>query len=192
MRADPFNPWMRPMRVIHIACIGSFVLLVLALAVPLPRGWNAAIGLSAMLSAAVMFLAFLALIVTVFLAGRHEGGMEYGLGHATLILVLLPAWGVGVLLVPLLLKSDLERRRRAVGSMSPKCERCGYDLRATPRGGRCPECGEPTAQAAMTPPAECERCGYDLRATPPDGRCPECGRPVAEPMLPEEAESQAG
>src|SRR6476659_4826941 len=27
------------------------------------------------------------------------------------------------------------------------CHRCGYDLRAQPRGGKCPECGESVAES---------------------------------------------
>jgi len=71
----------------------------------------------------------------------------YGTGIAALFLTPRP-WGV-VWLLPLavaaggaarLLEHPAERRarRRASG----QCERCAYDLRATPH--RCPECGRRT------------------------------------------------
>jgi len=71
----------------------------------------------------------------------------YGTGTAALCLTPRP-WGV-VWLLPLALAAagacrllerpaDLRARRRASG----RCERCAYDLRATPH--RCPECGRTT------------------------------------------------
>src|SRR5207244_13014211 len=71
----------------------------------------------------------------------------YGTGTAALYLAPRP-WGV-VLLLPLAVAAagacrllerpaELRARRRASG----RCERCAYDLRATPH--RCPECGRTT------------------------------------------------
>lgn len=61
-----------------------------------------------------------------------------------------------------------------ISATAVPCTQCGYDLRATPATGRCPECGKPVA-----PAHPCMLCQYDLRATPATGRCPECGLTVA-------------
>ena len=52
-------------------------------------------------------------------------------------MVLLPLWFVvlGMMVLPALWYV----RRRGAASGTPICQRCGYDLRATP--DRCPECG---------------------------------------------------
>jgi hypothetical protein len=49
------------------------------------------------------------------------------------------AWGLWQ--IPLAIR---RRSRRRAG----KCVKCGYDLRATPAGSPCPECGEPKQQIA--------------------------------------------
>ena len=90
---------------------------------------------------------------TVGQAGRW--GFYYGWGYwedpnppagppkyGSMRFVVVPAWAVALLLAVLPavaarreLRLSLGRRRRA----ERQCERCGYDLRATP--DRCPECG---------------------------------------------------
>ena len=68
-----------------------------------------------------------------------DGGIE----------VTLPAWFPALLFAILpafwLRRRRIERKRNRIGF----CQKCGYDLRATPQ--RCPECG--TAVLAPAPPA---------------------------------------
>jgi hypothetical protein len=57
--------------------------------------------------------------------------------------VVLPDWfllAASLLLPTLRLRRLLGDRARARAGIIP-CATCGYDLRATPPGGRCPECG---------------------------------------------------
>jgi hypothetical protein len=83
---------------------------------------------------------------------QQYGGVTTSTGFA------LPYWAAVVLVIlPLALSAsrvvmrslrDVLRRRRASRGM---CPACGYDLRATPPGGRCPECGtSPDREAALT------------------------------------------
>ena len=74
-------------------------------------------------------------------------GALYAIGVAALS-VIPPPWG-WVLMFPLAFvvglacrAVELPRERRARLRYDMKCERCAYDLRATPH--RCPECGRTT------------------------------------------------
>jgi hypothetical protein len=54
-------------------------------------------------------------------------------------ILLIPYWPV-ILLASIMPTMELLRRRRRLRELSGKCQRCGYDLRAST--DRCPECGE--------------------------------------------------
>ncbi|HSI35167.1 MAG TPA: hypothetical protein VK986_16430, partial [Tepidisphaeraceae bacterium] len=76
--------------------------------------------------------------------GRPRGGrIEWAV---------VPWWPVmcGTALLPAVWTAGWWRRRRGRRRVG-LCARCGYDVRATPDGGRvlahCPECGAPTAPA---------------------------------------------
>jgi hypothetical protein len=73
------------------------------------------------------------------------GRADYG-ASAWDMSVLIPYWLLACLAVaaaPALLMISRRLRRRA-RQRAGQCLRCGYDLRATPQGGRCPECGTVT------------------------------------------------
>jgi hypothetical protein len=66
-------------------------------------------------------------------------------------LILFPCW-LPVALLALLLASYLLAQARQRPFQSGCCQRCGYDLRATPE--RCPECGIPVGIPVATSSAE--------------------------------------
>ena len=77
-------------------------------------------------------------------------GFAHDPGNGTYALVTVPFWSI--LLASAALGICLFRvRRKSDGSNAPRCNVCGYDLRATP--GRCPECG------AVPDPAGAEKLG---------------------------------
>ncbi len=56
----------------------------------------------------------------------------------------VPHWFFALLFAALpavRLRSILRTRRQNRRNRAGLCQHCGYDLRATPQGGRCPECG---------------------------------------------------
>ena len=57
------------------------------------------------------------------------------------------------LIVPTLLHRYRRRRHRILGL----CLNCGYDLRGTPQGGRCPECGSPAGDPRPVVPTRAAR-----------------------------------
>jgi hypothetical protein len=67
----------------------------------------------------------------------------------SIVVVVIPYWAVATLLGILLRPHRLLqlRHRHPPGT----CQKCGYDLRATP--DRCPECGEPSASISVKPTA---------------------------------------
>jgi len=71
--------------------------------------------------------------------------------------ILLPLWFVVAVLALLpcaagvrLARRRRRRRRRARRIAAGHCIGCGYDLRASPKGGRCPECGRPARAATIS------------------------------------------
>jgi hypothetical protein len=64
---------------------------------------------------------------------------------AVALIVMLPVWWA-------LLVAALRARRRRIRRRKGFCERCGYDLRGSPTGGNCPECGTATT-AIPAPPS---------------------------------------
>ncbi len=63
-----------------------------------------------------------------------------------------PHWSLALLFAALpavRLRSMLRTRRQNRRNRAGLCQHCGYDLRATPQGGRCPECGHATAAVAQ-------------------------------------------
>lgn len=69
-------------------------------------------------------------------------------GGAAVMALAPPPWGwlsilpMAVGVAALLRAAELPRERRVRRRYSGQCERCAYDLRATPH--RCPECGRTT------------------------------------------------
>ncbi len=110
----------------------------------LKQGWRFLTGSS---SATTRFARF----AKEYPQGRSAHFLGFGFAHISTpfrsATYVVPHWFC-VLLFPALpavrLRSILRtRRRNRVGL----CQHCGYDLRATPQGGRCPECGLAAAAA---------------------------------------------
>jgi hypothetical protein len=65
------------------------------------------------------------------------------------IYVAFPIWPVSTLcLVPVVQYFVFRARRKWIQGRRGLCPSCGYDLRATPRPGNCPECGKETPPVA--------------------------------------------
>ena len=102
------------------------------------RGWNFVTGHYA---ADETFASY----ATTFPQGRSAHFLGFGFAHFSkpyrADMYVAPHWFFALLFAVLpavRLRSILRtRRRNRVGL----CQHCGYDLRATPQGGRCPECG---------------------------------------------------
>jgi hypothetical protein len=87
-----------------------------------------------------------------YLATEPENRHVYQTRYTVL---LVPYWFVGALCTIFPLASAGRRlarwkRERALQRIG-YCRICGYDLRATPQGGRCPECGTPVPAAPPAP-----------------------------------------
>jgi hypothetical protein len=74
--------------------------------------------------------------------GATATGMVMWYGVPTLLLAALGAWE--------LLRTRLKCARRLAARRAnrPVCTRCGYDLRGTPAGRSCPECGQAARRRA--------------------------------------------
>jgi hypothetical protein len=72
-----------------------------------------------------------------------EGGTVPGKMRVQFCVVCLPYWLFMALSLPAPLLAIRQVRRRAKRRKAGLCERCGYDLRASPE--RCPECGSVSA-----------------------------------------------
>ena len=135
MHADPFNPFIRPMllwqKVSILAFIGGFFYPLL-----MPPQWP---SWSIWIVWTCVIVTVLILVGFLFCAANHECGIGYAFRHVLLILLL----GIfGIIIAPYLVRSDLEKRRWAMGIVAPPtCGNCGYDLRGTMHAV-CPECGE--------------------------------------------------
>ena len=64
----------------------------------------------------------------------------------------VPYWPIALLALPLPLAWLVRRRRLRRRWTQGLCLTCGYDLRATPPGARCPECGAVPAPPPPPPP----------------------------------------
>ena len=78
----------------------------------------------------------------------HGGFVKYGaefvshqrINAVTCFIVVIPFWALEIALSLTLTYSVWRSVRRTMRQRSMRCERCGYDLRETPR--QCPECGQ--------------------------------------------------
>jgi hypothetical protein len=68
----------------------------------------------------------------------YSGDPGNGRGYRAVMVPVVYLVAMAALLPALWLTSTLRRRRRAA---TGRCTACGYDLRGTRAGGRCPECG---------------------------------------------------
>ncbi len=91
-----------------------------------------------------------------FPQGRSAHFLGFGFAHLSspyrADVYVAPHWFFALLfaaLPALRLRSILRTRRRNRRDRAGLCQHCGYDLRATPQGGRCPECGHATAAVAQ-------------------------------------------
>jgi hypothetical protein len=100
-------------------------------------------------------------------AGFELGNSSSGTPPSVIRGVIAPHWFCALLLLitpALWLRYGLPRLRRRQRAARGLCPACGYDLRATPRGNRCPECGaaadaQPPAATATSPADAPDRAG---------------------------------
>jgi len=93
----------------QIGLLASAAILAVALAVAFPFVLFVALGVFFI----VLIASSVAVCYYVYRVGRQEAGLKYALGHLLLCIALTPvAFVVGILLVPLLIRSDVERLRQ--------------------------------------------------------------------------------